>query len=375
MSLNQKFLAQVRAVTRSLLRRGPAVTRTVMEESVKNVNAMQAAAVKSAESLTPPPPPASNQSSYDAVSDMLADLSRVSLENNPFIATPRSTGSATVDLSGHFIDASYTNEAGTRNYKLYVPGSYAGQAVPLVVMLHGCTQHPEDFALGTGMNQLAEEYGCLVAYPAQSQLANGSRCWNWFSAADQQRDQGEPSIIAGLTRDIMARHAIDPARVFVAGLSAGGAMAAIMGTLYPDLYAAVGVHSGLPFAAAHDLPSALAAMKGDFRSQHKPGKSLPIIVFHGDRDTTVHPANGDELIKRRRRHPAEDIVVEPGTVPDGHAYTRTVHRKPDGSIHAEHWVIHGSGHAWSGGDTRGTYTDGRGPNASREMMRFFRTAR
>jgi len=345
-----------------------------MEESVENATTVAAAPVNSVESLTPPPP-ASNQSSYDAVADMLADLSRVSLENNPFLATLPSTGAAATSLPGHFIDASYTNEAGTRDYKLYVPGSYAGQAVPLVVMLHGCTQHPDDFALGTGMNQLAEEYGSLVAYPAQSQQANATRCWNWFSAADQQRDQGEPSIIAGLTRDIMARHAIDPSRVFVAGLSAGGAMAAIMGTQYPDLYTAVGVHSGLPFAAAHDLSSALAAMKGDFRTHHKPGKSLPIIVFHGDRDTTVHPANGAELIKRRRRHPAEDIVVEPGAVPDGHAYTRTVHRKPDGSIHAEHWVIHGSGHAWSGGDTRGTYTDGRGPNASREMMRFFRTAR
>ena len=374
MSLKKNFLAQVRAAARSLLRRRPVAARAVIEESVKKADAMQAAAVKSAESLAPPPPTL-NQSTYDAVSDMLADLSRLSLENNPFLATLPSTGAAAAGLPGHFIDASYTNEAGTRNYKLYVPGSYAGQAVPLVVMLHGCTQNPDDFAVGTGMNELAEEYGCLVAYPAQSKQANASRCWNWFSAADQQRDQGEPSIIAGLTRDIMARYAIDPSRVFVAGLSAGGAMAAIMGTQYPDLYAAVGVHSGLPFAAAHDLPSALAAMKGDFRTHHKPNKSLPIIVFHGDRDTTVHPANGDELIKWRRRHPAEDIVVEPGTVPDGHAYTRTVHRKPDGSIHAEHWVIHGSGHAWSGGDMRGTYTDGRGPNASREMMRFFRTAR
>jgi poly(hydroxyalkanoate) depolymerase family esterase len=242
-------------------------------------------------------------------------------------------------------------------------------------MLHGCSQQPDDFALGTGMNMLAEEYNCLVVYPSQSQQANASRCWNWFNAIDQQHGQGEPSIIAGITQEIMARYVIDPAQVYVAGLSAGGAMAAIMGTQYPDLYAAVGVHSGLPFAAAHDLPSAIAAMKGDVRKPHNPGRALPIIVFHGDRDTTVHPVNGDELIRRRRRHPHEATVVEPGQVPDGHAYTRTVHRRPDGSVHAEHWLVHGSGHAWSGGDTRGTYTDGKGPNASQEMMRFFRTAR
>jgi poly(hydroxyalkanoate) depolymerase family esterase len=374
------------------MRRGPAAVRTVSKESIKNAVSVQAAAAKSVESkesiknavpvqaaaaksvetLTPP---ASNQSAYDAVSDMLADLSRLGLQNNPFNVAPLSGGTAAAGLPGHFIDASYTNDAGTRSYKLYIPASHTGQASPLVVMLHGCTQHPDDFALGTGMNLLAEEYGCLVVYPAQSQQANASRCWNWFSAADQQRGHGEPAIIAGLTEDIMARYEIDPKQVFVAGLSAGGAMAAIMGTLYPDLYAAVGVHSGLPFAAAHDLASAMAAMKGDFRTQHKPGKALPIIVFHGDRDTTVHPANGAELIKRRRCHPSEDTVVEPGAVPEGHAYTRTVHRRPDGSIHAEHWVIHGSGHAWSGGDTRGSYTDGKGPNASREMMRFFRTAR
>jgi poly(hydroxyalkanoate) depolymerase family esterase len=225
------------------------------------------------------------------------------------------------------------------------------------------------------MNHLAEEHKALVVYPAQSQQANPSRCWNWFNNIDQQHGQGEPSIIAGITEDVMARYAIDPKQVYVAGLSAGGAMAAIMGTQYPELYAAVGVHSGLPFAAAHDLPSALAAMKGDFRNRHEPGRALPIIVFHGDKDSTVHPANGEELIRRRRRHPLEATVVEPGQVPDGHAYTRTVHRRPDGSVDAEHWLIHGFGHAWSGGDARGTYTDARGPNASQAMMRFFRTAR
>jgi poly(hydroxyalkanoate) depolymerase family esterase len=225
------------------------------------------------------------------------------------------------------------------------------------------------------MNVVAEEYGCLVLYPAQSARANASRCWNWFNSVDQQRGQGEPAIIAGLTQDIMARYVIDPGQVYVAGLSAGGAMAAIMGTLYPELYAAVGVHSGLPFAAANDLRSAIAAMKGERKRRHKAGRAQPMIVFHGDRDTTVHPINGDDLIKLRRRHPHEAIAVEPGRVPDGHAYTRTVHSHPDGSIHAEHWVVHGAGHAWSGGDALGTYTDGKGPNASREMMRFFHTRR
>jgi poly(hydroxyalkanoate) depolymerase family esterase len=240
-------------------------------------------------------------------------------------------------------------------------------------MLHGCTQDPDDFARGTQMNVLAEEMQCLVLYPAQSQQANASRCWNWFSASDQARDQGEPSLIAGMTRAVMAEHNIDPAQVYVAGLSAGGAMATIMGTLYPELYAAVGVHSGLPYGSAHDLPSALAAMKGNIGRSNEKGRTIPIIVFHGDKDTTVHPANGDELIAQGVRHVAKEIVVEPGRVPDGHAYTRTLHQRPDGSPHAEQWLIHGAGHAWSGGNARGSYTDGKGPDASREMMRFFRT--
>lgn len=367
MSLSNKLFAQMRAATRSLMRRGPSVARTVMRESIKTASSMHPAAKQA---------PASNQASFDPVSDMLADLSRVGKSVNPFNAPPLSSGAAAIGLPGHFIDGSFTNDAGTRDYKLYVPSSYAGQPSPLLVMLHGCTQNPDDFALGTGMNALAEEWNCLVVYPAQSQQANAQRCWNWFNAIDQTRDQGEPSIIAGLTRDLMARYVVDPEQVYVAGLSAGGAMSAILGTLYPELYAAVGVHSGLPFAAAHDLPTAMAAMKGDFRRpKGNKVRELPIIVFHGDQDTTVHPANGEELIRRRRRHANEEIAVEPGRVPDGHAYTRTVHRHPDGTIHAEHWLVHGFGHAWSGGNTLGTYTDSKGPDASREMMRFFRTRR
>jgi poly(hydroxyalkanoate) depolymerase family esterase len=371
MTLSNKLFAQMRAVTRSLMRRGPSVARSMLRESIKTASSMHPAAQHGAQ-----PDVASNQSKFDPVSDMLADLSRVGQPGgNPFNVPPLSTGAAAIGLPGHFIDGSYTNEAGTRDYKLYVPSTYTGQASPLLVMLHGCTQNPDDFALGTGMNVLAEENNCLVVYPAQSQQANAHRCWNWFNAIDQRRDQGEPSIIAGLTRDIMARYVVDAEQVYVAGLSAGGAMSAIMGTLYPELYAAVGVHSGLPFAAADDLPSAMAAMKGKFRRSRSASRTLPIIVFHGDQDSTVHPANGEELIRRRRRHAGEQVAVEPGRVPDGHAYTRTVHRHPDGTIHAEHWLVHGFGHAWSGGNALGTYTDTKGPNASREMMRFFRTRR
>ncbi|MES2019148.1 MAG: PHB depolymerase family esterase [Pseudomonadota bacterium] len=278
-------------------------------------------------------------------------------------------------LPGKFIDGSFSNAAGTRGYKLYVPSTATGKPLPLMVMLHGCTQDPDDFARGTQMNVLAEELPCLVLYPAQSQQANPARCWNWFSELDQTRGQGEPSIIAGMTDTVIASHKVDRAQVYVAGLSAGGAMATIMGTLYPELYAAVGVHSGLPFGSAHDLPSALAAMQGNMGRSRSPGKAIPIIVFHGDRDTTVHPANGDALIQQGRHVAANDILIEPGRVPHGHAYTRTVHRRADGTPHAEQWLIHGAGHAWSGGSAHGSFTDGKGPDASREMLRFFQTKR
>jgi poly(hydroxyalkanoate) depolymerase family esterase len=408
MKLNDKLFAQMRAATRTLLGQGPAAATSAIQKALNGGSAATTEApvppmrdinpppqprpAGKAAASPPPPPPAAHDSTGilgHLMPDLLDTLDRTGEGGRaPFkmpnfempsfdlgSAMPNARGPAEA-LPGKFIDGSHTNAAGTRSYKLYVPSSYTGtQPVPLVVMLHGCTQDPVDFASGTQMNQLAEEMQCLVVYPAQSKQANMQRCWNWFSAADQTRDQGEPSIIAGITRDVMASHAIDASQVYVAGLSAGGAMATIMGTLYPELYAAVGVHSGLPFASAHDLPSALAAMKGNFGRPKAPGRSIPIIVFHGDKDTTVHPANGDELIARGMHHAAKEIVIEPGRVPDGHAYTRTVHQHADGTPHAEQWLIHGAGHAWSGGSSRGSYTDGKGPDASREMMRFFRTKR
>ncbi|CAN7652658.1 PHB depolymerase family esterase [Pseudoduganella sp. LjRoot289] len=280
-----------------------------------------------------------------------------------------------------FIAGSYTNHAGTRGYKLYIPSTYHGQAMPLLVMLHGCTQDPDDFAAGTQMNAVAEEKQCFVVYPAQSMQANNHKCWNWFNALDQQRGQGEPSIIAGIAQQVIDDYPVDERQVYVAGLSAGGAMAVIVGTLYPDLFAAVGVHSGLPYASAQDLPSALNAMKrgasaSAAQRKHADGGSPPIIVFHGDQDQTVHPRNGEQVMEQKlRAHGAGTAQAEAdaGSVPNGHRYTRTTHRHTDGTPLGEHWVVHGAGHAWSGGSSAGSYTDGKGPDASREMMRFFRT--
>jgi poly(hydroxyalkanoate) depolymerase family esterase len=270
---------------------------------------------------------------------------------------------------GQFLEGSFTNEAGTRNYRLYMPSKPATGPRPLVVMLHGCKQNPADFAAGTTMNLLAEESGCLVLYPEQAAGANHSQCWNWFEGAHQQRDQGEPSLIAGMTRQVLREHGGDAGKVYVAGLSAGGAMAAVMASAYPELYAAVGVHSGLPVGSAHDLMSALNAMKGAGKKKGKAAPSarpVPAIVFHGDRDATVHPGNGD-TVYRQFTHGA----VAKETEERGPGHTKTVALDADGRTVAEHWKLHGAGHAWSGGSAAGSYAEPSGPNASAEMLRFF----
>jgi poly(hydroxyalkanoate) depolymerase family esterase len=284
-----------------------------------------------------------------------------------------------------FSEHVYTGSAGSRHYKLFVPSAYRGQPLPLVVMLHGCTQTPDDFATGTRMNILAEERGCFVAYPAQSKNANISKCWNWFKASDQGRDQGEPAIIAGLVRELLLTFGLDQERIYVAGLSAGGAMAVILGRTYPDMFAAVGVHSGLPYAAAHDLPSAFAAMHRhgtpDSKSERPESaqawrSSVPTIVFHGDRDMTVHPSNGEQVAtaavnadESSRESPA--VETRTGEAPGGYAYTRTLFKDDNERIVVEHWLVHGAAHAWFGGDLRGSFTDPNGPDATSEMMRFF----
>jgi poly(hydroxyalkanoate) depolymerase family esterase len=278
--------------------------------------------------------------------------------------------SVPVPDGARFEERSYANAAGRRTYKLYIPSGFKGEARPLLVMLHGCTQSPDDFAVGTRMNALAEEQTFLVAYPAQSKAANASRCWNWFNAREQQRDQGEPALIAGITREIMRDFPVARDRVYVAGLSAGGAAAAIMGATYPELYAAIGVHSGLACGAANDLSSALAAMRNG--APRGAARSHPVrtIVFHGDRDTTVNPINGDQVIAQSMATTMRSTVTR-GTASGGISYTRTVHADASGRAMLEQWVLHGAGHAWSGGSASGSYTEPRGPDASREMMRFF----
>jgi poly(hydroxyalkanoate) depolymerase family esterase len=285
-----------------------------------------------------------------------------------------------VPPGGKFIEGTYSNPAGSRTYKLYIPSRYQGQALPLIVMLHGGTQSPDDFAAGTRMNLIAEEQTYLVVYPAQPSEANPAKCWNWFRPTDQRRGQGEPSLIAGITRHVMRQYSVDPQRVYIGGLSAGAAAAAVMGATYPDLYAAIGVHSGLACGAANDLPSAFVAMRqADFEdswdsshiSTNRNGVPVPTIVFHGDRDTTVHPRNGDHVIARSMRTTNFRKTVHRGRVPGGHAYTRTIHTDPNGRAIFEHWQIHGAGHAWSGGNPAGSFTDPRGPDATREMLRFF----
>ncbi|APX95039.1 plasmid partitioning protein [Halomonas sp. 1513] len=281
---------------------------------------------------------------------------------------------------GAFTAGRFSHPAGTREYKLYLPGGYHGQALPLVVMLHGCTQDPDDFAAGTRMNRLAEEQQFCVLYPAQPMTANSSKCWNWFKAEDQQRGGGEPAILAGMTRQIIDTHALDASRVYVAGLSAGGAMATTLAMTYPDLYAAVGVHSGLPHAVAQSLPDALAAMQGGrpMAAASSAGAStwastVPAVVFHGDRDTTVHPSNADRVAAQYAVSRGAGTSLERGQVANGHAYTKTLHHDAHGQLCLEQWVIHGAGHAWSGGDARGSHTDAKGPDATQEMLRFFQS--
>jgi poly(hydroxyalkanoate) depolymerase family esterase len=284
------------------------------------------------------------------------------------------------------VERIYRSAQGTRNYKVYIPRGYKSVPLPLVVMLHGCTQTPDDFAAGTGMNELADRDGFLVVYPAQSAAANVLRCWNWFSPKNQNRAGGEPSLIAGIALETAAEFAVDRQRMFVAGLSAGAAMAVILGATYPDLFSAVGAHSGLPYGAARSVTSALEAMRGARPISansviHSAPDSIeeldPIrtIVFHGDQDATVDLGNGSAIIEQalgRAAHRSGPLLkIHVRRFENGRKFTATSYLDSQARPVFEHWVVHGAGHAWSGGSLKGSYSDDSGPHASAEMVRFF----
>jgi poly(hydroxyalkanoate) depolymerase family esterase len=391
MKLNEDFLTKMREATQLLQTSGPAAATAAIQRALHGTGDQVAESCSVFDGLidiNPAPVKAGEApvgSSHNAFLDRLRNLSSPARTAAPAIQPIQDVdldGELQKDDAGKFLSASCTNRAGTRAYKLYVPSGYNGAPLPLIVMLHGCKQNPDDFAAGTGMNSLAEKNNCFVVYPAQTPAANGSNCWNWFNASDQQRDGGEPSIIADITRRVMREYRIDPDRVYVAGLSAGAAMATILAGGYPELYAAVGIHSGLPAGSAHDVASAFGAMKGGGKAARmRPYRqAVPAIVFHGDRDHTVHPSNGvDALVQcmsvstdtGRKGNTAHETRVVKDQVPHGRRYTRKIYHGDQGASIGEHWLVHGAGHAWSGGSSSGSYTDPKGPDASQEMLRFF----
>ena len=284
---------------------------------------------------------------------------------------------------GSFTADTHVHAGLTRRYKLYTPPLCTSQpALALVVMLHGCTQNADDFAAGTGMNELAREQGFIVLYPEQAKDANPQRCWNWFKHNHQRRGSGEPALIASLTQKLVQVHGINPRRVYIAGLSAGGAMAANVAAAYPDVFAAAGVHSGLPAGSARSVAEAMVQMQSGANAGGRSEQAVPTIVFHGDQDRTVNPRNGEQVLAAALHDQAYGGTWGAGAVPypgraahgvssGGRRYTRTDYSDGAGAPLAEHWVIHGAGHAWSGGQPTGSYTEPTGPDATREMLRFF----
>jgi poly(hydroxyalkanoate) depolymerase family esterase len=373
----EKFVENMLKAVREGQGKDPAAATALIHETLRNAGLMPGGAQSGAHASARPPfaapfadlkdTPAWGRAAMPEGGAPFADWRARfdGLRQHPRPATP--------DAPGTFLEGEFGNAAGTRRYRLYVPARAAAGPRPLVVMLHGCQQDAGDFAAGTAMNRLAEEENCLVLYPEQDRGANGSNCWNWFDAAHQRHGEGEPSLIADMTREIIRTHGADPRRVYVAGLSAGGAMAAVMGAAYPELYAAVGVHSGLPVGAARDLMSGLHAMKGTSKGKRHATlrRRVPLIVIHGDQDAVVHPSNGEALFHQFTHDGKLSEIEDSGTTGSGRGYTRTTALDDAGKVAAEYWVVHGAGHAWAGGSPAGSYTDGAGPDASAEMLRFF----
>jgi poly(hydroxyalkanoate) depolymerase family esterase len=278
--------------------------------------------------------------------------------------------------TGVLLDRMYENGSGARGYKIYVPPDCPHHGVSVIVMLHGGTQAVLDYAAGTAMNQLSDRHHFLVVYPQQDSRANPMRYWNWFRDQDQHRGTGEPALIAGITEQVIGDYDANPDRIFIAGFSAGAAMAMVMSSTYPDLYAAAGIHSGLPYGAACDVPSAFALMGGASRpSRRYTPITLPLIIFHGDDDEIVNVANAGYIREQRlgvdgALTAADGVNVMRGRVSGGHAYTRTTYAD-ETEVLLEQWIVHGAGHTWFGGTTGCSYTDPLGPDSSAEIVRFF----
>ncbi len=276
---------------------------------------------------------------------------------------------------GSFVQGDFNSRLGSVSYRLYTPKGSARRRMPLVVMLHGCSQTALDFATGTDMNSLADELGFLVLYPQQALSANVALCWNWHSPDNQARGRGEPAVIAALTRHVATLCGANRARIYIAGISAGGATAAIVGAAYPELYTAVGVHSGVALGDIRSIGAALASMRGNGRPYptDRMPRPLPTIVFHGDSDRVVHPSNAAGFLKNIERSRPGPLACRTftGRSAGGRDYTRRVYKGGNGDVLLEDWVLHGGGHSWSGGRATGSHTDPSGPSASREMLRFF----
>lgn len=286
--------------------------------------------------------------------------------------------------TGEFTVREVGTPEGPRRYKLFVPTNYdKSRPSPLLIVLHGCTQDPDDIARGTQFNSLAGEKRMLVAYPEQPQKANGLKCWNWFDPAHQQREKGEPALIAAITRKVIEEYAIDPRRVYIAGLSAGAAMALTVAYAYPEIYAAAGIHSGIAYGAAGSIGEAIKSMAAgapypdSLASAVVKGmgsrRSFPAIVFQGGADKSVKPVNAGQVVSQLSDlHSLGGLKKgspSAGITDGGYRYARTTYGKGKPSI--EEWIVDELGHAWSGGSIEGTYTDPKGPVASREMLRFF----
>ena len=274
-----------------------------------------------------------------------------------------------------FVAGTFAYRRNEHDFQIYLP---PGPTPPagLVVMLHGCKQDPRYFAAGTGMNEAARQGGLIVLYPAQSGQANAQRCWRWFEAAHQQRNAGEPGWIAALTRAVQRHYRVPARQVFIAGLSAGGAMAAVTAQQYPDMFAACGVHSGLAPGSARGVLDALSVMRGGSGPWVGVGPNVPLvrtIVFHGDHDQTVHPRHAGNVTASAMGGKPSALATESlaGSTAGGRDFTRHLYRDAAGRVVGEQWEVHGMGHAWSGGRPAGSYTDPSGPDASAAMLAFF----